>query len=142
MSDIKRLSRAPTHFNFVDCNTLLSNRLARLPVGSFPWQASQNSGISNIFVFKAIQASPLHNSLSEPPCMDTLATCLASGTFLSGERKLHKHFFRFPCRTLPHTWPQQVSLVIEGDSKTPFYFDPKGTTRLICQILLLSETEL
>jgi hypothetical protein len=54
MTDVKMLFGSPTHFNFVGCNTILSFGLVPLPVSSFPWQESQNSGISNIFVFKEI----------------------------------------------------------------------------------------
>ena len=90
---VRCIFRSPTPFSFVDCKTFLSLGLVSHPGNNFPQQVSNSSGISNLlWVSMTIQASPLHNGLSGPPCKDTPDTCLASVAFLSHWGRFHNPF--------------------------------------------------
>ena len=79
--------RSLTPFSFVDCNILLFLGLAPLPVGSFTWQVSHDSGGSNILGSPIPSKFHLHS--------------MASLDFHAGS-------------SLLHVWPQCFSLVMEG----------------------------
>lgn len=74
------------------CNSLLSLELVPPHVSSFPQQVSHGPGISSMlgcpgnpgFIF-----TTLPNVLSGPAGRDTLASCLASVTFLSSREKIY-----------------------------------------------------
>lgn len=82
--------------SFANGSTLLSLGLVPHPVCSSPWQVFHISGISNLGVSKAIQASPSSFTQwpSGPPCLDSPATCLVSLAFLNLQKQLLSELFR------------------------------------------------
>ena len=112
---LRWLVQSPTPHNFVDCSTLLSHELVPYPECSSPWQVSHGSGISNILGSPKqprFHVTASWNGLSGPPYRDSLATCLASSSFLNCRGRCYNCFPVFLLPLNPEKEPHDQAVLL------------------------------
>lgn len=115
MSDDKMLFWSPTPFSFVNCSKLLSYGLIPFSTSNFPWQVSNNSGISNILGSSRQSRLQLHRFTQWPlwgSIQDTPDTCLTSADFGSHGGIFCIYFLlSLTLKPEPYGWSCQVLLM-------------------------------